>query len=300
MTSQYRQLGNQLLSFIIHLRWHYQLGILSGGYLLAGLFLESINIGAYLIQFINVHLLLFGGATAYNSYMDKDEGPVGGLKNPPPMNEWMHPASLAIQFIGLVIASNQGDLFFGLYLLSMLMFWLYSSPRARWKGKPVLSIIAIAISTGTNSFLMGYLAGSQATIPGYPVVVAAVGVALMLVSLYPISQWFQLEVDTDRGDLTFALKYGKKGIIIFFAICFLTGTLITGVALIQMVSGILGVIFLLMGAFIGFKIINILQNLEGSHGEYDKVMNIKYFTSFSFVAFILIAVIIKHYVAWPI
>jgi len=300
MALQLKLIGKQIVSFITHLRWHYQLGVLSGGYLLAGLYVDNLELGAYLLQFLNVHLLLFGGATAFNSYWDKDEGPVGGLKNPPPMAEWMLPASMGLQFLGLALASNQGDLFFGFYLLSMVLFWLYSYPGVRWKGRPFLSVLAIAVSTGTNSFFMGYMAGSQIALPSLPIIVVALGCALILVSLYPISQWFQTEADSERGDATFAREYGKKGIIRFFSVCFFTGTVITGVTLFQMVSGILGGLFLLIGLAIGLNITNVIKSLEGRSEEYDKVMNIKYFTSFSFVAFILIAIVIKHFVAWPI
>jgi len=56
----------ELWHFILHLRWHYQVFILSGGFLLGGLLSSDINVSWFVIQFANVHLLLFGGATAYN------------------------------------------------------------------------------------------------------------------------------------------------------------------------------------------------------------------------------------------
>ncbi len=82
---------------------------------------------SFLFQFINVHLLLFGGATAYNSFWDKDEGPIGGLQNPPKMQPWMWSASLILQGVGLLIAIPQGLLYSGIYLGSILFFWLYST-----------------------------------------------------------------------------------------------------------------------------------------------------------------------------
>ena len=41
-----------------------------------------------LIGFLSVHILLFGGVTVYNSYWDKDTGPIGGLRAPPPLAPW--------------------------------------------------------------------------------------------------------------------------------------------------------------------------------------------------------------------
>ncbi|MDZ7715778.1 MAG: UbiA family prenyltransferase [Balneolaceae bacterium] len=171
---------------------------MSGGFLLGGFLAEDMNWPMYVVQFANVHLLLFGGATAFNSYWDKDEGPIGGLKNPPKMTGWMWAASLILQFVGLIIAIPAGNLFVVIYLISMLFFWLYSTPHARWKGTPIKSLIAIGVSTGTNSLLLGYLAAGSDTIT-LPILSASIGVALIILSLYPISQIYQLDEDIERG-----------------------------------------------------------------------------------------------------
>ena len=181
----------ELWHFVLHLRWHYQLFILSGGFLLGGLLSSDIDVRWFVIQLLNVHLLLFGGATAYNSFWDKDEGPIGGLRNPPKMSPWMWMASLFLQMIGVLLAIPEGAYFLTVYVLSMLFFWLYSTPWARWKSRPIKSLIAIGISTGFNSVLLGYLAAGNTTVP-LMVFVAALGASLLLLSLYPISQIYQL------------------------------------------------------------------------------------------------------------
>ena len=178
-----------------------------------------------MLQFANVHLLLFGGATAYNSYWDKDEGPIGGLKNPPPMKQWMWFISILMQAVGLLIAIPAGNVFVGIYALSMLLFWLYSTPHARWKAHPVKSLIAIGISTGTNSLLLGYLASGMNIINAH-ILLASLGVALIILSLYPISQLYQLLDDQKRGDMTFAIKFGFTGVYNFFVIAFSFGVLL--------------------------------------------------------------------------
>ncbi|MFV1884416.1 MAG: UbiA family prenyltransferase [Balneola sp.] len=284
-------LTNQIWHFIVHLRLHYQFFILSGGYLLAALFLPEVNWTKYWIQFLNVHVLLFGGATAYNSYWDKDEGPIGGLKSPPKMTDWMWTVSLIIQFIGIIPALFVGFKFFVIYISSMLLFWLYSTPLARWKGNPILSIFAIGISTGTNSFLLGYLAGGAESLSlneGF----IALGVACILLSLYPVSQVFQMEEDRERGDQTFAMKFGLKGVRFFYVIMYLLGLQIITYHLIQ-VDIILGIIFGVLGFFAFSGIVFILFRLKGVEEEYSLVMKIKLLASLSFVAFILSTLLIK-------
>jgi heme O synthase-like polyprenyltransferase len=155
-----RQIGH----FIIHLRWHYQVFILSSGFLLGGYFSTGIDWPTFLVQFANVHLLLFGGATAYNSYWDQDCGPVGGLKHPPPMRRWMWTASLFLQIAGIFIASFEGLVFALIYLTSMTFYWLYSTPHFRWKAHPSRSFAAIGLSSGVAPLLLGYLAAGNVII----------------------------------------------------------------------------------------------------------------------------------------
>lgn len=278
--------------FFLHLRWHYQLFILSGGFLLGGFLSDDLNVKWFIIQFLNVHLILFGGATAYNSFWDKDEGPIGGLKNPPKMANWMWMASLLLQMIGLILAIPMGSLFLGIYALSMLLFWLYSSPWTRWKGQPVKSLVAIGISTGFCSVLLGYLAAGNGILP--PVVLtAALGCTLILLSLYPVSQIYQQEEDTRRGDQTFAIRYGPKVVKQFFQIGFLAG-LILITASIMFYHTYLGVLFGIIGLITGILVRSHLKKLTSREDDYDKVMWIKYGTSMAFVCFLLIVLVLKH------
>lgn len=282
----------QLWHFVIHLRWHYQLFILSGGFLLGGFLSQDLNTRIYVIQFLNVHLLLFGGATAYNSYWDKDEGPVGGLRNPPKMSDWMWGASLLLQCIGLLLAVPLGMFYVGIYALSMLLFWLYSTPLARWKSRPIKSLIAIGLSTGLNAVLLGYLAAGN---PGlsFLVLAAAVGVSLMLLSLYPISQIYQLEEDRRRGDHTFTVQYGISGLRLFFDAAFWSGLFIISLS-IAALHMVIGIVFGSIGAITGGMVRSQVYGLTATKEDYRQVMRIKYGTSMAFVAFLLGMLVLKH------
>lgn len=286
-------LSRQIWNFIVHLRLHYQFFILSGGFLMASLFVESVDWKTYVLQFLNVHILLFGGATAFNSYWDKDEGAIGGLKNPPKMQNWMRWVSLLIQVIGLGFAMEMGTEFLLIYLVSMIFFWLYSTPKARWKGKPILSLIAIGISTGTNSFLLGYLAAGGERL-GFREGLTAFAIAALILSLYPVSQIFQIKEDKKRGDLTFAIRFGLKGVRWFYRILFILGLSLLSFQLYKVESW-LG-LTLFAAALPAFVYINgLLGNLRGIKEEYQKVMRIKFLASFSFVIF---AVLSRLILSW--
>ena len=272
--------------FLVHLRVHYQLLILSGGYLLGGLFVSRPELGPFVFQFFNVHILLNGGVTAYNSYWDDDDGPIGGLEHPPKMTRWMHPAALSVQGVGLVFAWSEGATFVGLWVLTMILSVLYSGPP-RWKGHPVGSLVCVGVGTGTNTFLLGYLAaGGTGLSP--PILGAAVGTAALLLSLYPVSQIFQLDEDRARGDRTFAVAYGIEGIHRFYVMAYGFGLGLLSTTLF-LVRPALAVAVAGVGTVAGALNWRLLSRLSADRAHYRPVMRLKYGASLSFVSFLIAA-----------
>lgn len=278
--------------FLINLRWHYQLFILSGCFLFGGLFAPDMEWNTFLIHFLVVHLLLFGGATAYNSFWDKDTGPVGGLQKVPPMKPWMHPVSLLIQFPGLVAGWWIGWEYILVYVIAMLMFWMYSSPLFRWKGRPLLSMVAIGVSTGWAGFWLGLLSagGQLSNLVGW---VGSIGVMLIILSMYPMSQIYQVLEDYERGDRTFTVHYGLENVKAFFIGSFSIGVIGASSALI-VVDLLTGLLFFVIASPSGFLAWSIFRTLNGFPDEYERVMRIKYMTSFLFVIFITFTLIHVH------
>lgn len=281
----------QVKNFILHLRLHYQFLLLSGGYLLGGFLSGTMDTQQYLLQFLNVHILLFGGATAFNSYWDKDTGPIGGLKNPPKMNSWMRYVSILMMAAGQIWALYIGLIYAAVYFVSFLLFWLYSTPLARWKADPLLSLLAIGFSTGFNSVLLGTLAAGG-VITG-SILLSAAGATFILLSLYPVSQIYQVEEDRKRGDRTFALRFGVDGVKRFFAVSFISGLLLL-TAGIFMHSPTAALLLLAGCVFTYVILLRIILKLKGDTFEYDLVMRTKFIASLSFVLFFIGANLIQH------
>src|SRR5688572_25877500 len=126
-----------LLPLLIHLRLHYQLLFLSPlfawGFALSG---GSVSARAGW-GFLAFHVFLYGGITAYNSYYDRDEGPVGGLRKPPAVSEPLLAFSLAVQLVGLAMTLAVGWSLTLMYLAVMLLSVAYSHPLFRWKARPI-------------------------------------------------------------------------------------------------------------------------------------------------------------------
>lgn len=274
----------EIYHFILHLRLHYQLFLLSGGFLLGGLMAGVMDTIQFSLQFVNVHVLLFGGATAFNSFWDRDEGPIGGLKNPPKMTPWMHKVSLIIMFAGWIWSIQVGWDYFAVYGVSLILFWLYSTPHARWKGDSHLSLVAIALSTGFNSVLLGAIAAGGSV--NSVLLLSALGASLILLSLYPVSQLFQIKADIARGDHTFAGKYGTAGVTTLYVISYFGGLIMLSVSL-AIHFFYPAVALFILGTISGVIIYRIIVSLKGTENDYRKVMNLKLLASLSFVVFLL-------------
>lgn len=277
--------GAEIRAFLIHLRLHYQFLILSGAFLAGAVFAGGAA-ASFIAQFLAVHVLLFGGVTAYNSYWDRDEGPIGGLRAPPPLAPWTLPASWLLQAAGLAVAALASPASAAVYAGSMLFFWLYSRPGIRWKGRPLLSLAAIGISTGVGGFLLGYLHGGPRPLGAAPLL-AASGTAAVILSLFPLSQIYQVSEDSARRDLTFAARYGVAGVRLAYRLFFAAGIAALSAAF-ALLHAWLGILFLAVGAATGWGVWQAIRSVEPEPGAYGRVMAVKYTASGLFVAFLAV------------
>src|SRR4051794_24500682 len=69
---------------------------------------STIHLAQTIIVFIALHLFIYPGSNIYNSYMDKDTGSIGGLKNPPPVTKKLYYASIIFDTAGLLVCSLAG------------------------------------------------------------------------------------------------------------------------------------------------------------------------------------------------
>jgi hypothetical protein len=156
------------------------------------------------LAFVVFHLFLYGGANAFNTYYDRDSGPIGGLASPPPVRPALLPWSLGLQVAGLWLAPLVSLPFTALYLCLFLLFTAYSHPAVRLKRRPWVSLAAIALGQGGVAFAAGWVSAEGAG-GGPPAVRDVAGLWGMLSAvfivgaLYPLSQIYQTGEDGGRG-----------------------------------------------------------------------------------------------------
>ena len=199
----------RLRRFVRHLRLQFQF-ILAPIFLLGYELTDAPPTLPFLFLFLLIHVGLYGGATAYNSYYDRDKGPIGGMKQPLAVDAAELYGGLFLQVLALLGLLWWGvNMFLG-GLAMVVMGILYSHPHWRWKARPMLSLFPVTLGQGLIPFFMGVEAAPDLyyVLSYREIFVTAAAAALIITGLYPLTQVYQIEEDAQRGDRTFAVQFG--------------------------------------------------------------------------------------------
>lgn len=199
-------------TWVRHLRLPFNLllsPIYLWGVLLAG---GSLYESRFWLGYLSLHLFLYGGTTAFNSYYDKDEGPVGGMMFPPPVDRGLLLFSLVVQALGVPLALLVNPSFAVVWLALFLIFAAYSHPAVRLKAVPARALAAIAVGQGALGFILGWLVvrPNPVSLTEPTALLGTVTTSLIVTGLYVITQSYQTQEDRSRGDRTLPVLLGPK------------------------------------------------------------------------------------------
>ncbi|MDZ7646992.1 MAG: UbiA family prenyltransferase [Cytophagales bacterium] len=184
----------------------------------------NLNGSRLLWSFLIIHFLIYPASNGYNSYFDKDEKSIGGLKNPPPVHKGLYYTSLALDLFALMLAFFKINPWFACLLLVYgLASKAYSHPSIRLKKFPVGGLLTVAFFQGFFTFAMSYIGINNFTPENLwndRVIIPAILSSLFLLGTYPMTQIYQHEEDFARGDQTVSLKFGVRGTFIFVLVVF--------------------------------------------------------------------------------
>jgi 4-hydroxybenzoate polyprenyltransferase len=174
--------------------------------------------------FVIFHLLIYPASNAYNSYYDKDEAPIGGLENPPPVDKTLYWVAWIMDILAIIIGFFLVNPIFSIAILIYgLVSKAYSNDKIRLKKYPVFSLIIVGIFQGFWTYLTVYQAINQYNIEQIltnHILFAAVLSTLLLFAVYPMTQIYQHDEDRKRGDTTMSMLLGVKGTFIFTGLIF--------------------------------------------------------------------------------
>lgn len=176
-----------------------------------------------LIAFIVLHLLVYPASNGYNSYFDKDEGSIGGLKHPPRVSLELYWVSLGMDILGLGLSLIISLEFTLMILVYGLVSKAYSHPKIRLKRHPIIGWLAAGIFQGYFTYLLSYIAINEVLLSNtfeLSVQMPAILSSVLLLGSYPMTQIYQHEEDAKRGDETISQKMGILGTFHFTALAF--------------------------------------------------------------------------------
>jgi 1,4-dihydroxy-2-naphthoate octaprenyltransferase len=199
-------------SWIRHLRLPFNLllsPIYLWGVLLAGGSLRTLD---FWLGYAALHLFLYGGATAFNSFYDRDEGPVGGMLEPPPVDRDLLGFSLVVQLLGLLLALWVNPAFVLAWLVIFVIATAYSHPLTRLKANSWAALAAVAWGQGVLGFAAGWLVARPlfASLLSPPALFGMFTTASIVTGLYLVTQSYQTAADRARGDRTLAVLWGPR------------------------------------------------------------------------------------------
>jgi 1,4-dihydroxy-2-naphthoate polyprenyltransferase len=206
------------------LRFHFSFFLLPV-FLFAISQVPAINEVNALLTFLILHLLVYPASNGYNSYMDRDETPIGGLQNPMQPTAQLFRITIIMDLLAVLLS-----LIINTVLAVGILFYIiasraYSYRRIRLKKYPFAGFLTVFIFQGAVIFFITYYtcnSNQLSTIPAIPCIVSS----LLIGALYPLTQVYQHEADKRDGVITISYLLGKKGSFVFSGTLFLSATIL--------------------------------------------------------------------------
>jgi len=184
---------------------------------------NDVNWGKTILAFVILHLFIFPSSNGYNSYQDKDETSIGGLKHPPKVTENLFYVTLFLDILGILCGLIISVYFSLFVLIFVLMSRAYSYRNLRLKKYAVIGFLTVFVFQGGFVYLMASAAITSFNIGQFFTFnhLLCMSIASLFIgSIYPLTQIYQHEADKKDGVISISYKLGYIGTFIFSGILF--------------------------------------------------------------------------------
>jgi 1,4-dihydroxy-2-naphthoate polyprenyltransferase len=168
------------------------------------------NIGRAALIFFIIHLLIYPSSNGFNSYMDRDEGSIGGIKNPLLPTLQLLRVSLAMDLLALLLGFLISIYFVGASLIYILASRAYSARSIRLKKYPVIGYLTVISCQGAVIFFMVYHGSHPLRTLNVPSL-GMLSATLLIGGFYPLTQIYQHKADAKDGVKTISALLGIRG-----------------------------------------------------------------------------------------
>jgi 1,4-dihydroxy-2-naphthoate octaprenyltransferase len=204
------------------LRFHFSLFLLPV-YLFALSQVASIDPAKAIAAFLILHVLVYPSSNGYNSYMDRDDTPIGGLAAPLQPTRQLLYFTVIMDVAAILLALLVSPFFSIGVLLYIIASRAYSFRGIRLKKYPIVGFLTVFLFQGAVIFFICYQSIGRYSIHDVPLLPCLIA-SFLIGALYPLSQVYQHEADQKDGVTTVSSLLGKRGTFIFSMIFFLSAT----------------------------------------------------------------------------
>ena len=184
------------------------------------------------IVFIILHLLLYPASNGYNSYMDRDTGSIGGIKNPKQPTIQLFYVSILLDIAAIILASFISVIFTVGIICYILSSRAYSYRGIRLKKYPIIGYFTVIIFQGAVTYFL-VIHGSSHQHPVAIPVTGVVAASFLIGGFYPLTQIYQHKQDKEDGVISMSMLLGLNGTFIFTAIIY---SLAVGALAVQLIT----------------------------------------------------------------
>ena len=183
-----------------------------------------------MLIFFILHLLVYPASNGYNSYMDRDTGSIGGIRNPKQPTRQLYLVTVFMDLAALVCSLFVSTLFFLGILAFIAASRAYSYRGIRLKKYPVTGYLTVIIFQGGLIFFLVMHGCSVSRTMDIPLL-GVLAASLLIGGFYPLTQVYQFMQDKQDGITTLSYKLGYRGTFIFTAIVYAAAMIVLSIYL---------------------------------------------------------------------
>lgn len=189
--------------------------------------LVNINRSNAMLIFVILHVLVYPSSNGYNSYMDRDSSPIGGLANPLQPTKQLFHITVAMDALALALSFFISSWFASGILLYIIGSRLYSYRVIRIKQYPIIGYLTVITLQGGLVFWMVYHGSSMMLKTGMPLA-GMIAASLLIGGFYPLTQIYQHKQDKEDGVITISYLLGYRKTFVFCAIVYSVAMMFVG------------------------------------------------------------------------
>lgn len=241
---------------------------------------SSVNVINSLLVFFIIHLLVYPASNGYNSYIDQDEGSIGGLERPPKPTKSLLYVTFVLDGIAIILSYffvNDG--FAIMIFIYITASRAYSSRTIRLKKYAFIGFLTVVFFQGAFTYAMVYtgLTGKLIDYSGYHKFILLAS-SFQIAGAYPLTQIYQHEADLKDGVVTLSYKLGYQGTFLFTMIMFLFCNVCYMLYFFHIVElmqfFILQLFFLPVVTYFGYWYFKVRKNIENADFKHTMRMNL--------------------------